>query len=49
MIHTLQRLPADQLPHAGGKGRTLARLAQAGYPVPAGIVIPPQAFRGAFS
>jgi phosphohistidine swiveling domain-containing protein len=31
---------------AGGKGATLARLHQAGYPVPDGFVIPPGAFDG---
>lgn len=31
---------------AGGKGSTLARLAQAGYPVPNGLVILPSAFDG---
>jgi rifampicin phosphotransferase len=31
---------------AGGKGSTLARLAQAGYPVPDGLVILPPAFDG---
>lgn len=31
---------------AGGKGGSLARLYQAGYPVPAGFVIMPNAFKG---
>src|SRR5689334_16646971 len=31
---------------AGGKGRTLARLAQAGYPVPDGFVVLASAFEG---
>jgi phosphohistidine swiveling domain-containing protein len=42
-------LPFDELPaegqtSAGGKGSTLARLYQAGYPVPDGLVILPSAF-----
>ena len=37
--------PEDKL-SAGGKGGTLARLYQAGYPVPDGFVIPPTAFTG---
>jgi phosphoenolpyruvate synthase/pyruvate phosphate dikinase len=40
------RLPAGQRHLAGGKAATLARLAQAGYPVPQGFVIPPAAFAG---
>jgi phosphohistidine swiveling domain-containing protein len=39
-------LTPEQQPSAGGKGGTLARLAQAGYPVPDGFVILPAAFAG---
>ncbi|HJS30072.1 MAG TPA: PEP/pyruvate-binding domain-containing protein, partial [Anaerolineales bacterium] len=44
-IWQLNRLPESAEPAAGGKARTLARLARAGYPVPPGIVIPSTAFR----
>lgn len=36
----------EQRPLAGGKGGSLARLFQAGFPVPAGFVILPSAFDG---
>jgi phosphohistidine swiveling domain-containing protein len=44
-------LPFDELPperqaSAGGKGGTLARLYQAGFPMPGGLVILPTAFSG---
>jgi pyruvate,water dikinase len=44
-------LPFDELlperqDSAGGKGDTLARLYQAGYPMPEGLVILPAAFSG---
>lgn len=43
-IRTFRELPADEMRSAGGKGGTLARLFQAGYPVPDGFVIMPCAF-----
>ena len=46
MIRTFSDLPADVQSSAGGKGGTLARLFQAGYPVPDGFVIMPSAFDG---
>jgi pyruvate,water dikinase len=46
MIRTFSDLPADVQRTAGGKGGTLARLYQAGYPVPDGFVIMPSAFDG---
>jgi len=46
MIRSLKELTAEQQPLAGGKGGTLARLYQAGYPVPDGFVILPTAFEG---
>ncbi len=39
-------LHMEKRPFAGGKGGTLARLYQAGYPVPAGFVILSSAFAG---
>jgi pyruvate,water dikinase len=36
---------AESLPRLGGKGAALARLAQSGFPVPAGFVITTDAFR----
>jgi pyruvate,water dikinase len=47
MAHTIRsfsELTADELSSAGGKGGSLARLYQAGYPVPDGFVILPAAF-----
>ena len=46
MVRTLDELTTEERPLAGGKGGTLARLHQAGYPVPDGFVILPQAFTG---
>jgi phosphohistidine swiveling domain-containing protein len=46
MIWSFEELGADRLPAAGGKGGMLARLYQAGYPVPEGIVVLPDAFIG---
>lgn len=46
MLHFLNALPATLFALAGGKGGALARLAQAGYPVPAGFVLLPTAFEG---
>ena len=45
-IRSFRELPADEQGLAGGKGGTLARLFQAGYPVPDGFVIMPSAFEG---
>ena len=45
-IRTFRELQAAQQATAGGKGRVLARLFQAGYPVPDGLVILPTAFSG---
>jgi phosphohistidine swiveling domain-containing protein len=39
-----RELDAEQNAFAGGKGASLARMFQAGFPVPDGFVIPPQAF-----
>ncbi len=36
----------QELHHTGGKGSTLARLSQQGYPVPPGFIILPAAFEG---
>ena len=46
MIRTFAELAEGERSLAGGKGGTLARLAQAGYPVPDGLVILPTAFAG---
>ena len=46
MIRTFRELTEGERSLAGGKGSTLARLAQAGYPVPDGLVILPAAFAG---
>ena len=43
-VRTFDELMPDELPLAGGKGSSLARLYQAGYPVPGGFVILPAAF-----
>jgi phosphoenolpyruvate synthase/pyruvate phosphate dikinase len=43
-VRSFGELPAGQQPSAGGKGGVLARLYQAGYPVPDGFVILPGAF-----
>jgi phosphoenolpyruvate synthase/pyruvate phosphate dikinase len=44
MVRTFQELATDELSSAGGKGGALARLVQAGFPVPDGFVILPGAF-----
>jgi len=44
MVRSLNKLSAEQRRLAGGKAGTLARLSQAGYPVPDGFVILPTAF-----
>ena len=46
MLRTFDELTASEQRSAGGKGGTLARLAQAGYPVPEGFVVLPAAFDG---
>lgn len=46
MIGTFKELREEQRPMAGGKGGALARLYQAGFPVPDGFVILPAAFAG---
>jgi phosphohistidine swiveling domain-containing protein len=49
MSHTVQsfnELVPERMAAAGGKGGTLARLYQAGYPVPDGFVVLPEAFAG---
>jgi phosphoenolpyruvate synthase/pyruvate phosphate dikinase len=46
MIQSFGNLAAEEQSLAGGKGGTLARLFQAGYPVPGGFVILPAAFAG---
>jgi pyruvate,water dikinase len=39
----LDHIAADDLPHVGGKALNCARLRQAGFPVPDGLVIPSEA------
>ena len=46
MIGSFTKLAKEQEPFAGGKGRTLSRLYQAGYRVPDGFIILPAAFVG---
>ncbi len=46
MISFFQDLTPAQAPLAGGKGRALAQLSQAGYPVPDGFVVLVSAFQG---
>jgi pyruvate,water dikinase len=46
VVFTFRELPPEQQPFAGGKGGTLARLYQAGYPIPKGFVLLPAAFAG---
>ncbi|MFL7809847.1 MAG: PEP/pyruvate-binding domain-containing protein, partial [Anaerolineae bacterium] len=46
MLRTFDNLTASEQHSAGGKGGTLARLTQAGYPVPEGFVVLPAAFDG---
>lgn len=45
-VYDFQTLPPALFGAAGGKGGTLARLFQAGYPVPGGLVVLPSAFEG---
>lgn len=45
-VKTFSELKLENSVSAGGKGGTLARLYQTGYPVPDGIVILPDAFDG---
>ena len=44
VVCTFGELTVQEQTAAGGKGGTLARLYQAGYPVPEGFVILPAAF-----
>ena len=44
-IREFSALPHEEFPLAGGKGATLARLFQDGYPVPEGFIILPAAFQ----
>lgn len=44
VIRTFDELTAEQRSYAGGKGGVLARLYQAGFPVPDGFVLLPAAF-----
>ncbi|MGD9376380.1 MAG: PEP/pyruvate-binding domain-containing protein, partial [Anaerolineae bacterium] len=46
VIRSFDELTNQEQPLAGGKGGTLARLYQDGFPVPDGFVILPQAFAG---
>ncbi|HVO41887.1 MAG TPA: PEP/pyruvate-binding domain-containing protein, partial [Aggregatilineales bacterium] len=46
MVGAFNALTKEEQAAAGGKGGTLARLFQAGYPVPDGFVILPSAFDG---
>ena len=46
LVLEFRELSIESQPLAGGKGGTLARLYQAGYPVPDGFVIMPSAFAG---
>jgi pyruvate,water dikinase len=46
LVRSFDKLTAEQRSLAGGKGSTLARLAQAGHSVPEGFVILPAAFNG---
>ena len=45
-LRTFDQLTETEQLSAGGKGGTLARLTQAGYPVPEGFVVLPAAFSG---
>lgn len=47
MVKSFRELTPDLQPLAGGKGGVLAKLRQAGYPVPDGFVVLPAAFNGA--
>ena len=44
-IYRFNDVPAQALPQAGGKGASLARMIQAGYPVPEGLLILATAFQ----
>jgi phosphohistidine swiveling domain-containing protein len=46
VTRAFEKLAEAERPFAGGKGGTLARLYQAGYPVPEGLVVLPSAFDG---
>ncbi len=46
LIRTFDELTTAEQPSAGGKGGTLARIFQAGFPVPEGFVVLPTAFDG---
>jgi phosphohistidine swiveling domain-containing protein len=43
-VYRLMQLPEEEMKSAGGKGRSLAKMSQAGVPVPEGLVILPSAF-----
>ena len=43
-VKNFHEISSDQQTRAGGKGGALARLIQAGYPVPDGFVVMPSAF-----
>ena len=43
-VQSFEEIPAEQQWRAGGKGGSLARLSQAGFPVPDGFIILPSAF-----
>ncbi len=43
-VYRLMQLPEEEMKSAGGKGRSLAKIIQAGIPVPEGWVILPSAF-----
>ena len=45
-VLSFKELKGEEFASAGGKGGTLARLHQAGFPVPDGFVIMPEAFAG---
>jgi phosphoenolpyruvate synthase/pyruvate phosphate dikinase len=45
-VYSFAQLKLENQILAGGKGGTLARLVQRGYPVPEGFVILPAAFDG---
>ena len=45
-VKTFEEIAAGERPAAGGKGGALARMYQAGFPVPDGFVILPAAFDG---
>lgn len=46
VIYPFRELPDEEAAAAGGKGKALARLSQAGYPVPDGFILLPAAFAG---